>query len=134
MLVRGLQSYLMMAGVACNQGDAYNRFVTANQTELSTQGVALRGYFQRVYGSGAERHLNDFITGLANAWSQVHMTNMGNYCKSTWEMMYQLEKQPQPLKQLSMGVVAQPTVTQVMCSGVAAGAETRVATAQKPAH
>lgn len=133
MLVRGLQSYLMMAGVACNQGDAYNKFVTANQRELSAQGMALKSYFQRVYGGSAERQMNDFITEIANAWSQVHMRDMATYCKSTWEMMWQLEKQPVALTELSKGIAAQPGVTAVMCSGVSAGAGTRVATAQPPA-
>lgn len=130
MMVRGLQSYLMMAGVACNQADAYNRFVQTNQAELSAQGTALKGYFRRVYGGNYESHLNDFITEIANAWSQVHMSNMSNYCKSTWEMMYRLEKTPQPLTQLSMGIAAQPSVTAVMCSGIAAPVTTRVAEAQ----
>ncbi len=133
MLVRGLQSYLMMAGVACNQGDAYNKFVTRNQSELSTQGHALKAYFQRVYGGNSERRLNDFITEIANAWSQVHLTNMANYCKSTWEMMYLLEKNPQPLVEVSKGISAQPGVTAVMCNGVGGTADTRVASAQAPA-
>lgn len=133
MLVRGLQSYLMMAGVACNQGDAYNRFVTRNQSELTAQGHALKAYFQRVYAGNAERRLNDFITEIANAWSQVHLTNMANYCKSTWEMMYLLEKNPQPLSEVSRGVSTQPGVTAVMCAGVAGAGDTRVASAQAPA-
>lgn len=133
MLVRGLQSYLMMAAVACNQSDAYNKFININQGELSRQGVALKAYFQRVYGGNAERHLNGFITEIANEWSQVHMADMNNYCKSTWDMMYQLEKNPMPLAEVSKGVAAQPGVTNAMCSGVATGLTTRVASAQAPA-
>lgn len=127
MLVRGLQSYLMMAAVACNQSDAYNKFITRNQAELTAQGHALKAYFQRVYGGSSERQLNDFITEIANAWSQVHMTNMSNYCKSTWEMMLQLEKAPAPLVEVSKGIAAQPSITAVMCAGVTGGTSTRVA-------
>jgi hypothetical protein len=122
MLVRGLQSYLMMAGVACNQGDAYNKFVMRNQRELSAQGNMLRSYFQRVYRGNSERHMNDFITELANAWSQVHMQNMTNYCKSTWDMMWRNERHPSAVAVLSQGVTAQPSVTSVMCNNVAGGA------------
>ncbi len=133
MLVRGLQSYLMMAAVACNQSDAYNKFINNNQAELSRQGHSLKAYFQRVYGGSSETHLNKFITEIANEWSQVHMANMTNYCKSTWDMMYQLEKQPMPLTEVSKGIAAQPGVTNAMCSGVATGLATRVASAQAPA-
>ncbi len=128
MLVRGLQSYLMMAGVGCNQAQAYNKFVTANQTQISSHGQILKSYFSRVYGGSGEKHLNDFITEVANAWSKQHMANMSGYCKATWELMWNLERHPAKLPELAQKVVQQPMVLDTMCSGAATA--TQVATNQ----
>jgi hypothetical protein len=121
MAVRALQSYFMVAGVACNQAAAYNKFITKYQSPVSAYGSALKSYFTRVYSGSAERQLNDFITGLANAWSQVHMQDMGTYCKGTWEAMWQLDKEPSAdpakLVQYARSVSVQPAVTSVMCAG-----------------
>lgn len=124
MLVRGLQSYFMMAGVGCNQGAAYNKFVTANQSQISAQGHVLKSYFQRVYGKDAERNLNDFVTELANAWSQIHIHNMQGYCKATWELMWRMEQERLPLLDVAQAVTQQPSVTGIMCNNASAGAVT----------
>lgn len=121
MAVRALQSYFMVAGVACNQAAAYNKFITKYQSPVSSYGSALKGYFTRVYGGSGERQLNDFITGLANAWSQVHMQDMGNYCKGTWDMMWKLDKETTvdaaKLVQHARAVAVQPAVSAEMCAG-----------------
>jgi hypothetical protein len=120
MTVRAFQSYLMVAAVACNQATAYNGFVTRFQPELAASGQRLKGYFQRVYGGNAEKSLNDYITGLANAWSQVHMANMGGYCAATWETMWRLGKgspDRAALMTYVSGKSADPAVAEELCSG-----------------
>ena len=86
MAMRVLQSEFMMAGVACNQAQAYNTFITRYQPIISAEGLKLKAYFTRT--GGGEKQLNDFITDLANAWSQVHMKDMKGFCTSTWERMW----------------------------------------------
>ncbi len=94
MAVRALQSFFMLAGVACNQADSYNRYMTRYQAQVAAHTEHLKGYFTRVYGRKGETHLNDFVTNLANAWSQVHLDGMNTYCKATWDILVQLEKMP----------------------------------------
>lgn len=121
MTVRSFQSYLMVAAVACNQAQAYNGFVSRYQGELSSHGQRLKGYFQRVYGRSSDPHLNDFITDLANAWSQSHMANMGAYCKATWDTMWYLTQGPQAGAAGFAQAVAEratsPVVREVLCAG-----------------
>ena len=91
MAVRSFQSYLMVAAVACGQSQAYNQFISKHQNALAGNGQHLRAYFKRVYGDRAsEKKLTDFITDLANVWSQIHMGDMKGYCTGTWNTMWHL--------------------------------------------
>ncbi len=119
MVIRSFQSYLMVAAVACNQASAYNTFMTKNQAMLSAQGNNLKGYFHRVYGRG-DKQLNDFITSLANAWSQIHMSDMGGYCRGTWETMWKIDTAKVSLIDQAKLTASQPAVAREMCSGAVA--------------
>ncbi len=136
MTVRAFQSYLMVAAVACNQAQAYNSFVSRYQGDLSAHGQRLKGYFQRVYGRGSEPKLNDFITDLANAWSQLHMANMGAYCKATWDTMWYLTKGQQAGPAGFAQAVAErstsPVVRDLLCAGAAPAAATVAAATPPP--
>lgn len=90
MAVRSFQSYLMVAAVACNQAQAYNDFAMRYRDQVNPTVSGLRAYFSRNYAGSGEKKLNDFITNLANVWSQVHMNNMQGYCKQTWDTMWYL--------------------------------------------
>jgi hypothetical protein len=116
MIVRSFQSYLMVAAVACNQAQAYNTFISKNQRMISGEGTALKAYFRRVYGPG-EKPLNDFITALANAWSQIHMNDMGTYCRGTWETMWKLDTGKIQMIEQARLTASQPAVAAEMCSG-----------------
>jgi len=120
MAMRALQSEFMMAGVACNQAAAYNSFVTKYQSVISAEGVRLKSYFSRVYGGSGEKQLNDFITDIANAWSQVHMKDMQSYCNSTWERMWKANSTT--LDRTALVAQAReragvPVVSATMCAG-----------------
>lgn len=122
MAVRAFQSQLMVAAVACNQADAYNRFANKYQSIVSAQGNNLKAHFKRAYGGSSEKKLNDFITELANAWSQVHLADMASYCRATWETMWKLEKHPIDAKQfveLSRNKSFVADIVPVLCSGAA---------------
>ncbi len=119
MVVRSFQSYLMVAAVACNQAQAYNTFISKNQRMISTEGATLKAYFRRVYGPG-EKPLNDFITALANAWSQIHMSDMSAYCRGTWETMWKLDTGKIQLIDQARLTASQPAVAAEMCAGAIA--------------
>src|SRR5688572_13566546 len=57
--LRHLQSRLMVAGLACNQRDAYNNFVESFRPPLADAGADLIAYFQRTGGgqSALNRHV-----------------------------------------------------------------------------
>jgi hypothetical protein len=120
MTVRAFQSFLMLAGVACNQAQAYNRFMTRYNGQISGHGDALKGYFQRVYAAKAEAKMNDFVTELANAWSAIHLRDMKGYCKASWDIMMLLERLPRvddsKLVQASRAMAGQKPVPDVLCA------------------
>ena len=124
MIVRSFQSYLMVAAVACNQAQAYNTFISKNQRMISGEGTALKAYFHRVYGPG-EKPLNDFITALANAWSQIHMSDMSAYCGGTWETMWKLNTGKIQFIDQARLTASQPAVAAEMCSGAVVSAPAR---------
>src|SRR6188508_3349280 len=62
--LRHLQSQLMLAGLSCNQREAYNTFVLAFRPQLATAGGSLIRYFERT-GGGATA-LNRHVTEIAN--------------------------------------------------------------------
>lgn len=134
MAVRAFQSQLMVAAVACNQADAYNTFARRYQTQLTSQGESLKAYFKRAHAGKSEKELNNFITELANAWSQVHLQNMTSYCKATWATMWQLEKHPQSAADFVTTARNQSyiaNVVPVLCDGAAVPAASQVAAAPK---
>ena len=130
MAVRSFQSYLMVAAVACAQDKAYNEFVTMYKTSLSDEGRQLRNYFSRVYGIGSsEKHLTDFVTDMANVWSQVHLSDMKAYCKGTWETMWYLTHGSRAtyenVRSAAHQVSSHPAVMPVLCTGAISAAPKR---------
>ena len=138
MQVRSFQSYLMVAGVACNQAAAYNKFMNRYQSFISGHGNNLKSYFTRAYGANSATKMNGLITDLANAWSQIHMKNMNSYCKATWDTFWYLDQEPAataPAKLLSYAqttTAPQSMVVGTLCSNNGMSAPTSVAQA-KPA-
>jgi hypothetical protein len=120
MSVRAFQSFLMLAGVACNQADAYNRFMTRYKGQITDHSGALKSYFARVYPRSSDAKMNDFVTDLANAWSGVHLKNMQSYCKASWDIMTLLERLPQVddarLIRSARAMAAQDGVVQTLCA------------------
>ncbi|MBI4697211.1 MAG: hypothetical protein HY749_24665 [Gammaproteobacteria bacterium] len=77
---RVLQTRLVVTALACGAQPRYNAVVTALRPALRRQGAALRAYFRRAYGQGAEARLDGFVTRLANEQSLASSANRAAYC------------------------------------------------------
>ena len=76
---RVVQTHLMVAALSCNERARYGAFIRKFHSELVARGHTLSLMFDRAYGSGAQTHLNSFITSLANDVS-VRSHNTGQFC------------------------------------------------------
>jgi len=80
---RMLQTDLMVAALSCQKQELYNAFVTRFQPELAAEGKTLKAFFKREYGSGSTKHLDDFVTRLANESSLDAMKQLRAFCKDS---------------------------------------------------
>lgn len=76
--LRHLQSRLMVAGLACNQRDAYNNFVES-RPPLADAGAIFIGYFQR--SGGGQTALNRHVTELANVAGLQRASDPQAFCE-----------------------------------------------------
>lgn len=93
--LRRLQSRLMVAGLACNQREAYNRFVETFRPPLVAAGADLIAYFQR--SGGGQAALNRHVTDLANFAGLRRAENPEAFCAETWAVFLDLEAKPDEL-------------------------------------
>jgi hypothetical protein len=70
----------MVAALACGRRDDYNHFVERFRPELQSEGRALKAYFRRVHGDGADQAIDRFVTQLANFASQRSIENRPGFC------------------------------------------------------
>ena len=102
-----LRAQLMVAALSCGQQGRYNSFVTRFQHELSTHGRALRLQFKRQYGAAGDRHLNEFMTRLANRQSRRSAKARAPFCAQATVLFHQLLDEPR----LSLvGVLGDPAL------------------------
>lgn len=93
--LRHLQSRLMVAGLACNQRDAYNAFVESFRPPLADAGADLIAYFQR--SGGGQTALNRHVTELANVAGLNRAEDPEAFCLATWNTFFHLRQDPQVL-------------------------------------
>lgn len=86
---RLLQTELMVAALSCQTQSQYNAFVGKFRDELVPQGFALKAFFKRAYGSGAEQRLTSFVTALANERSAASLGQWPGYCAKTGDLFAQ---------------------------------------------
>jgi hypothetical protein len=79
--IRALQSQLMVVALTCGQQDDYNAFVTRHQSELAGAFRNVAGHFRRTSGAQHQRHLDQYITNLANGQSQVGISRGSFFCR-----------------------------------------------------
>lgn len=77
-----VQQELMVAGLTCQAGEPYNRFVLAYRPELQRSDADLKAYFLRREGSRGEAAYDTFKTKLANLSSLSDIANGPSYCAS----------------------------------------------------
>lgn len=77
---RVLQTELMVAALSCGEADRYNAFVKRFRDELVDESKHMQRFFARMYGGGAKRELNSFVTALANNSSQRSLNEAATFC------------------------------------------------------
>ena len=78
--VRRLQTTLMVAALSCNARASYNEFMINYRPVLQKHGREIRREFQRRHGKAGGRHLNRFITRLANEASSWNNADQEGFC------------------------------------------------------
>lgn len=79
---RLLQTEMMVAALACDLRPQYNRAVRIFEKVLVGHGKVLRGMFRRSHGASAQRHLDRYITRLANEASARSNYDRATYCRT----------------------------------------------------
>lgn len=126
--LRHMQSRLMVAGLACNQRDAYNNFVESFRPPLADAGSDLIGYFQRT--GGGQTALNRHITELANVAGLYRAENPEGFCEETWNMFLLLEEEPSELEAQAVAHMLKDAGAPALCAGPAVPAPSREITAE----
>lgn len=115
--LRHLQSRLMVAGLSCNQRDAYNHFVEAFRPPLADAGADFIAYFQRT--GGGQTALNKHVTELANVAGLSRASDPDAFCQETWNMFLLLEEDPGALESLAIANVMKGAGAPALCAAPA---------------
>jgi len=88
-VVYALRTEALVGAQSCRMTDRFNKFATKFRGELTTQGRALRGYYQKNYGKSGDATLDKFVTELANA-SFVDGSGGADFCAATTNLFNDL--------------------------------------------
>jgi hypothetical protein len=80
--VYALRTQAIVGAQSCRVTERFNVFATRHRGELTTEGRALRGYYQKNYGKSGDATLDEFVTQLSNA-SFVNGSGAADYCGVT---------------------------------------------------
>jgi hypothetical protein len=116
--LRHLQSRLMVAGLACNQRDAYNNFVESFRPPLADAGADLINYFKRT--GGGQTALNRHVTELANVAGLYRAESPEGFCQDTWNMFLLLEEDPAELEEQAVSHILADAGAPPLCAAPAA--------------
>ncbi len=126
--LRHLQSRLMVAGLSCNQRDAYNNFVESFRPPLADAGTDLIGYFQRT--GGGQSALNRHVTELANVAGLHRAEDPEGFCQETWSMFLLLQEEPAELEAQAVAHVMTQAGAPALCAAPAIPAPSHEITAE----
>lgn len=84
---RVVQTELMVSALSCGDQQRYNIFVKTFRGQIIAQGTSLRALFDRAYGSGGRRKLNEFVTRLANDAAMRSANSKDTFCASARTLM-----------------------------------------------
>jgi len=116
--LRHLQSRLMVAGLACNQRDAYNNFVESFRPPLADAGADLINYFKRT--GGGQTALNRHVTELANVAGLYRAESPEGFCQETWNMFLLLQEDPAVLEEQAVAHMLNAAGAPALCAAPAA--------------
>lgn len=91
--VRRLQTTLMVAALSCNARANYNDFMINYRPVLQKHAREIRREFQRRHGKAGGRHLNRFITRLANEASSWNNADHEGFCGSANAVFQRMEQE-----------------------------------------
>jgi hypothetical protein len=80
--VYALRTQAIVGAQSCRVTERFNAFATRFRGELTTEGRALRAYYQKTYGKRGDATLDEFVTQLSNA-SFVDGGRAADYCGAT---------------------------------------------------
>jgi hypothetical protein len=114
--LRNLQSRFMVAALACNQREAYNKFVLRYRPRLASAGDQLLEYFIRIgRGRGS---VNKHVTDLANAAGLERAESPRSYCAKTWNLFWALEQAPLELAKMAAANLIASVSRPVACVSI----------------
>lgn len=87
---RVLQSDILVAALLCGERARYNLVIKKFEPELARQGAALRRIFERDHGREGRRHLDRFVTALANEASQRSLEARDEFCIAAGQLFDRL--------------------------------------------
>jgi hypothetical protein len=91
--VYALRTQVLVGAQSCRMTDRFNKFAIKFRGELTTQGHALRSYYQKKYGKSGDATLDKFVTELANT-SFVDGSQTNDICAATTVLLDSLMAAP----------------------------------------
>jgi hypothetical protein len=83
----------LVGAQSCRMTDRFNKFALKFRGELTTEGKALRSYYQKKYGKGGDASLDKFVTELSNT-TFVDGSGGNDLCAATTALFDELMAAP----------------------------------------
>ncbi len=84
--VYALRIEALVGAQSCRMTDRFNTFAIKFRGELTTQGRAMRAYYQKSYGTGGDAALDTFVTDLSNT-TFVYGSTTSDFCTATKSLL-----------------------------------------------
>jgi hypothetical protein len=91
--VYALRIQALVGAQSCRMTDRFNKFAIKFRGELTTEGRALRSYYQKKYGKSGDASLAKFVTELSNT-SFVDGSAQNDFCAATTALLDNLMAAP----------------------------------------
>jgi hypothetical protein len=83
---RVLETELLVGALSCSQAPQYNAFMEKFRKPQHERARTLQAMFARMYGKGAQREMDAFVTRLGNDSALRSLELQIAYCQSTWDL------------------------------------------------
>jgi len=120
--VRRLQTNLMVAALSCRARSEYNEFITTHRPSIQTYGKAIKAEFRRRYGREGSKHLNRFVTRLANEASARSNADRDAFCADAAALFEKSRTRGVTLTSMVTPPAAGTQVASAACDGTTAAA------------